>query len=488
MYKYGIRSGETVMDALEHDLQWQVKRYKQLIKITEKLHSSLNVNTLLSELCVTLKEVYPDFSFSILLAEDTYSHSDHPIIDSEYDSENIAAIRAYATGNLQFESSLTDRHAIIYAPLKGKQVTYGVLQIISANMTDFPEYEVEFLTLLAGSAGSALENAHLFQQSQREVSNLQLINETSHCLNSNLRLIDTMSYMSQQIISSFHAEEVGFFLFSFDHEKVKILPGSTPYFFTKQARIYIDYIKEKIQIEKNPLFFGDNKLLNIKSITSFHSILAIPMIHSEELKGFSIVMHQKPYFFSFDTFKLLQSLIHHSSLALTNSMLREELEQMIITDHLTTLHSRKFLDERIQQSMEEEEEGTFILLDIDNFKEINDTYGHQVGDKVLVQVANLIKRNIRGEDIGARWGGEELALYLPGVPLEKGAAIAQRLVEKVSECSDPHVTVSCGVSYWNKERLDAYNFLFKRADEALYTAKGTGKNKAVIQDQNIMVS
>jgi diguanylate cyclase (GGDEF)-like protein len=297
-----------------------------------------------------------------------------------------------------------------------------------------------------------------------------------------------MTYMSEQIISSIDAQEVGFFLFSNDHENVKILPGSTPYFYTKQARIYIDYIKGKIELEKNPLFIGDINLHQVKNITSYHSILGIPMFHSEELKGFSIVMHQKPYFFSFDTFKLLQSLIHHSSLALTNSLLREELEHMVITDHLTNLHSRKFLDEKIQWSMNETEEGTFILLDIDNFKELNDTYGHQIGDKVLVQVANLIKRNIRGEDIGARWGGEELALYLPGVSLDRGAAIAERLVEKVFECSDPHVTVSCGVSYWNKERNDAYNFLFKRADEALYIAKGTGKNKVVIQEQNIRVS
>jgi diguanylate cyclase (GGDEF)-like protein len=207
-----------------------------------------------------------------------------------------------------------------------------------------------------------------------------------------------------------------------------------------------------------------------------------------QLKGIAIVMHQKPYFFSFETFKLLQSLIHHSTLAFTNSMLREELEKMIITDHLTKLHSRNYLDEKINRSMKEDEQGTFILIDIDDFKRVNDTFGHQVGDEVLIQVANLIKGNIRENDVGARWGGEELAIYLPMVSLSAGEAIAKRLVEKVDEHSNPHVTVSCGISYWNKDHTDTYNYLFKRADEALYVAKRTGKNKVVTQEDSIKAS
>jgi diguanylate cyclase (GGDEF)-like protein len=161
---------------------------------------------------------------------------------------------------------------------------------------------------------------------------------------------------------------------------------------------------------------------------------------------------------------------------------------MIITDHLTKLHSRNYLDEKIQRSMKEDEEGTFILIDLDNFKDLNDTYGHQVGDNVLIQVANLIKANIRGNDVGARWGGEELAIYLPKVSMEAGVSIAKRLVEKIADCSNPTITVSCGVSYWNKDRLDTYNYLFKRADDALYIAKGTGKNRVVTQIDSIRAS
>ncbi|MEH7081314.1 GAF domain-containing protein, partial [Neobacillus drentensis] len=184
------------MDILECDLQWQIKRYKQLIEITETLHSSLDVENLLDELCVILKELYPDNSFSLLLSQDTYSHNELPIIELEYDSENIVAIKAYGSGELQFEYSATGDHVIIYAPLKGKQVTYGVLQVVAATAAEFHEFEVEFIRLLASAAGSSLENAYLHQQSKQEIFNLQLINETSHCLNSNLRLVDTMTYMS----------------------------------------------------------------------------------------------------------------------------------------------------------------------------------------------------------------------------------------------------------------------------------------------------
>ncbi len=476
------------MDALEKDLLAQVEKYKKLFLISEKLHSCINVDDLYGELFIILRENYPDYSYFLLLSHDTHSHNDHPIMELEYDGDNINAARAYASGEIQYEHSITNKHAIIYVPLKGIQGVYGVLQVIVPNTLEFPKSEVEFISLLAGSVGHALENAQLYQQSQQLVSNLKLLNEASKRLNSSLRFDETIVYVAELIMDSFHAEEAGFFLLSEDQAKVRILPGSTPYFYSKQARTYIEYIKEKVLREKDSLYFADISLQKINSLKDFRSIMAVPAFHSGVLKGFAIVMHQEPYFFSFETFKLLQSLIQNSTLALINIMLREELKKSVITDHLTKLYSRGLLDEKIPQSMKMDEQGTFILIDIDNFKEINDTYGHQVGDEILVQVADLIKKSIRENDIGARWGGEELAIYLPKVSLEDGAAIAKRLIHKVAESSKPKVTVSCGVSYWHKDLSDTYNSLFKRADEALYSAKSSGKNKVVTQSGNSKVS
>ncbi|WP_102274249.1 sensor domain-containing diguanylate cyclase [Cytobacillus massiliigabonensis] len=458
------------------------RRYKQLYRVTEKFHSSMNMDDVLGEIICTLQEVYPTFTYYLLLSHDNNKLEDLPIKDLEYDSENIAAMQAYVTGVPQFEDSLHEKRSVLYAPLKGKQGVYGVLQVIAPNSIVFPNNEVEFITLLANTAGTALENAQLYQQSKRLIKDLQLINETSHRLNSNLRLAETMAFITEQIIQSFDAEEVGFILFSKDYKELKVLQGSTEFFQQKEARLYIEFIKRKVEADEEALFIGDFNLEGESRPACYKSIMAVPMTQSGVLKGIAIVMHQSPYHFSFETFKLLQSLVHHSTLAFTNSILREELEKMVVTDHLTKLYSRSYLDDKIHQSMNEDHEGTFMMIDIDNFKLINDTFGHQVGDDVIIQVADLINANIRGSDIGARWGGEELAIYLPGVSLNAGLVIAERLVKRVSESTEPQVTISCGVSHWNRGRYDSYPTLFKRADKALYIAKQTGKNKVVVQE------
>ncbi|WP_050616068.1 diguanylate cyclase domain-containing protein [Bacillus testis] len=457
----------------------QEKRYKQLYRVTEKFHSSMNMNDVLGEIIHTLREVYPEFTYYLLMSHDNHHDEGLPIKDLEYNSENIAAMQAYVNSTVQFEDSLAEQSSIFYAPLKGKQGVYGVLQVISEKTSMFPKSEVEFITLLANTAGSAIENAQLYQQSKRLIADLQLINETSHRLNSNLRLNETMNYMKEQISKSFNAEEIGFVLYSSDQEW-KVVPGSSNFFSKPGSLKYLSYVKEKIEQEKESLFLGDMRLANGEP-AAFRSIMAVPMVQSGSIKGFAVVMHRDTYHFTFDMFKLLQSLIHHSTLAFTNSILREELERMVVMDHVTQLYSRNYLDEKLLESMKTEDQGVFILMDIDNFKTINDTYGHQIGDEVLVQVSNIIMASIRSTDIAARWGGEELAIYLPKVNLETGYKITDRIRQKVEKETSPMVSVSCGVSYWYSQQKDHVHALFKRADTALYEAKNTGKNRVILQ-------
>ncbi|MGJ7920409.1 diguanylate cyclase domain-containing protein [Neobacillus sp. LXY-4] len=456
------------------------KKYRLLFRVTEKFHSTMDMDGVLEEIIAVLQEVYPAFHYSLYLSQDNHSNSHLPIKGLHYDSENMAAMEAYVTGIVQTEDSINENRSNLYAPLKGKQGVYGVLQITASNTLIFPKKEVEFISLLANTAGNALENAQLYQQSKRLISDLKLINQVSHHLNSKQRFSDTVTYMCDQIIKSFDAEEVGFILYKESRKKAKILEGSTRFFFTNKAEIYIQYFQEQLLREKGAVFIGDFNLLNDRQ---FRSIMAVPMIQTGVIEGFILVMHKQPYHFSFESYKLLRSLIYHSTLAFVNSTLREELERMVITDYLTKLFTRNYLDQQIQLSMRDDSQGTFILIDIDNFKGINDTYGHQVGDDILIQVANVMRGNIRDSDVAARWGGEELAIYLPKVSIERGSMIATRIVERVMEGTSPSVTVSCGVSHWTKRKKDSVQQLFNRADQALYLAKTSGKNKVVTQKE-----
>ncbi|KAA0549083.1 diguanylate cyclase [Bacillus sp. BGMRC 2118] len=456
------------------------RRSKLLYNVTSKFHSTMDTEEVLTEIISTLKEEYPNFNYYLLLSHDYTNLAELPIKEIQYDDSNVSAAQAYVTGDIQIDNN-NNQLSSLYAPLKGKQGVYGVLQVISSNSLSFPNEEVQFISLLAQTAGSALENANLYQQSKQLITDLQLINEVSHQLNSNLRLNEAISYMSQQIVTSFHAMEVGFVLFTNDSQT--ILQGSTDYFTNDdQAQFLIHYLYNQINVEKEALFVGDIKTNDVPCV--FRSVMAVPMIQEGVLRGIAAVLHKEPYFFTFETFKLVQSLIYHSTLAVTNSMLREELENLVITDFLTKLHTRKYLNDSIEKSMETDAFGTFLLIDIDNFKLVNDTYGHQVGDDILKQVAQIIQDNIREFDIGARWGGEELSIYLPRVDIQAGVAVATRLVQRVEELTKPNITISCGVSYWKQGRPDNPVTLFKRADEALYLAKETGKNRVNVQSYN----
>ncbi len=171
------------------------------------------------------------------------------------------------------------------------------------------------------------------------------------------------------------------------------------------------------------------------------------------------------------------------TLAFTNELQRTQksLEQRVITDFLTSAYNRSYMEERLQHLMlVQQEPFGFILFDIDHFKEVNDTYGHLVGDDVLVNLVNTIKEKLRPEDILARYGGEEFAIILPKTSHDESLMIAHTLQEEIAaqtfeNC--PKVTCSFGVESFDGTQ-DKRTLLLS-ADKALYHAKESGRNRVV---------
>ncbi|MBO0992358.1 sensor domain-containing diguanylate cyclase [Bacillus sp. SD088] len=448
--------------------------YRELFRVTDKCHSSMDTNLVLGEIIETLKRVFNENDYYLLLANDEEVDEELPVKSLGFDSAHDRAIAAYVHSTIEIE---TMDYPSIYAPLQGKQGVYGVLQVTSQLHSIFEDIEIDFIRLLANTAGNAIENAKLYQQSQKLIENLRLIDEIVQALNSISTYKEAIRYLHRQITQIFQSSEVGYVILK-DTGPI-VLQESSTFFKRKAGKHIVHFIYEQIGNDEESLFMGKTENLPNMLEKSVGSLMAA-YFHSQSWKGFVILVGEAPYMFTFDMFRLFQTLVQRSSLSVINMFLREQLEKMVITDQLTQLFSRGYLDERIKASMQHDREGTFILIDLDDFKQVNDTYGHQTGDKVLIQVAELIQSSLRASDTAARWGGEELAVYLPGISLKSGLIVAERLRKYISEKTNPRVTISCGIACWGKTQAGNVSDLFSRADTALYEAKNSGKNQIKI--------
>jgi two-component system, cell cycle response regulator len=173
----------------------------------------------------------------------------------------------------------------------------------------------------------------------------------------------------------------------------------------------------------------------------------------------------------------------------------ELLKKLTNIDHLTNLFNRRYLSEILDgeffRARRNKEQLSLIILDIDYFKKVNDSYGHQNGDVVLAAVASLSQRQLRAYDSAARYGGEEFVLVIPGTNLAGAFLVAERLRQAVLEFSFPApmedltVTISLGVSTYPSSLVDSVDSLFRQADEALYRAKQNGRNRVEAMTDSI---
>ncbi len=175
-------------------------------------------------------------------------------------------------------------------------------------------------------------------------------------------------------------------------------------------------------------------------------------------------------------------------------LLREELEgikQAAKIDILTGLLNRRGFEEAVEQALKNAAADGYdlclVMLDIDHFKNINDSYGHIVGDNVLKMVGKLLTENIKGKDIAARFGGEEFVLVLPGTRIDGAYSLSEQIRMtlckmnwKVKDTGKPigQITISSGISQF--ENGDTLETLLKKADDRMYKAKKSGKNRTVM--------
>lgn len=216
--------------------------------------------------------------------------------------------------------------------------------------------------------------------------------------------------------------------------------------------------------------------------------IIVPLMSGNRTYGYAGIYRSKP--FGYPQESVFKRFCAHISTALEKISLFEEIKALSTNDGLTGLYNHMYVMERVDQEVQRSSRYgsplSVIMADIDDFKEVNNTYGHIAGDTVLAHVAELLKRGVRNIDCVGRYGGEEFLIILPETDQTSATLLAERLRQVVQEHACPSndhsikATLSAGVATYR----DGYSTkdLIHAADENLYRAKKAGKNKVYYEE------
>ncbi|MEW6200943.1 MAG: sensor domain-containing diguanylate cyclase [bacterium] len=237
-------------------------------------------------------------------------------------------------------------------------------------------------------------------------------------------------------------------------------------------------------IVSNEWFEFSEKIREINEIQSSF----IPLTMQEKHVGFLMVGKEKNVEYVEGEWQFLNTIAHHFAVALDNS----RLYLLAITDGLTGLFNRRYFLQRLEREIEKSRRRnipiSLLMLDIDNFKRVNDTHGHPVGDQVIAEISNRLKETVSDKGIICRYGGEEFAVLLIDADWYKAHPVAEAIRANIADSPIPvtsdgkrlsvNITISIGVSCCPTDSKDLKKLIYK-ADQALYLAKAQGRNKVV---------
>lgn len=245
----------------------------------------------------------------------------------------------------------------------------------------------------------------------------------------------------------------------------------------EDALLISDFHRRKAQM---PIYTPDEPPLSVGSL------LAIPLGLPSQRRGAFILTHSLPGQFSSEAQQLLRLLSNHAAVIMENAINHRQMETLAVTDELTHLPNHRCFQERIEEEISRSRRNkkplSLMMVDIDHFKKLNDSFGHPFGDAVLGHLAGILERCLRREDFAARYGGEEFAVVLPDTSREGARQTAERFRSEVSrtvfthEGNSAHVSISGGIATYPRDATSKEQ-LIENADRALYVAKRTGRNR-----------
>ncbi len=386
--------------------------------------------------------------------------------------------------------------AHILTPVADGNVIVGVLTARKSKTSGDGRFEIQALEMFSGQIVKILHDQRVYSQINKEHAGLKILHKGSASLTTSLKTED----VAQGIVEAAHeiaplsmalfmpsgerfelVREIGFDLrdklFDFSGTRIGVVSSGT-------EPQYLSDLKVETWNEHVPVFPS-----RFPVRTDEGSVFVLPLCYERKLLGVLVLFSEKRNALSSYQIKLLELLGSQASSSLANAKFHAEIERMAITDGLTGLFNHRNFQEKLADEFKRMQRFpdplSLLLIDIDFFKRVNDTFGHPAGDEVLRGVAGVIRETVRNVDIPARYGGEEFAALLPGTNREGARKMAERLRGAIagnvftSEGKELRVTVSIGAA---TSPHDAGNKdeLIEKADQALYHAKRSGRDRCTL--------
>ena len=394
---------------------------------------------------------------------------------------------------------------VIATPIISKSNIVGILELYFVEHHVLSSRESRLLSAFAHHAGLALESSLLFQETKRRLKEQQTLYNLVTNLSSPLSLEEILSDCIIDTVEALKATKGSIFLvdesdeFCLEEVATTQIPGKV----TEDD----EQIRIKLQenswltwtLQKNqPGFFCNTEKQEVDMQLEewwnyYPTVLIIPLSIKEKLVGALFLGWKETNEELTESYLALATAIGQQlALGIERNKLYKEIKRAAFTDPLTSLANRRqfniYLENAILRANRLQNPLSLILLDLDKFKQYNDTYGHPSGDKVLTQIGQILLNSIEINNLPVRYGGEEFAIVLPDCDLEKAIFAAEQIRKTIEQdyFPDNHgqmvvkITASLGISCYQpdsaKVTLDL-DQLLNQADIALYQAKNTGRNK-----------
>ncbi len=288
------------------------------------------------------------------------------------------------------------------------------------------------------------------------------------------------------------------YIFFRKSNQFKLIAGFPPNFRERIDAKTIDFnsgIYEYMQTEKRAVEIDDIskefQFKDIQAVPGSQSLIANPLVINDKVAGFIKLDSREVARFDYNDLRVLSIMSDLISLSLTNSMYLDEITNLATKDSLTGFQVRRAFMEKLEimltEAKEQDLKVSLIFMDIDHFKNFNDTYGHLAGDKILSSLGRFILDELRDLDLVGRYGGEEFAVALQHTSIESAFKIAERLRTKIENLNiefngiTHKITISQGIAEFHKDNFTLEQ-LIEAADKALYIAKKQGRNKTTTFD------